>query len=144
MIRIFRINMACLALRFGFAAILIIAAWSKILNPFEFAENVVQYRVLPLNLSLWVAVFIPFLEAVLAFLFITGFYRRTAVWINGLLMFGFWAMVMQAFFRGLDINCGCFTQSGESPIDLWKIGENSLFLILSVVFIWLVVFYKKK
>ena len=144
MIRIFRINMACLALRFGFAAILLVAAWSKILNPFAFAENVVQYRVLSLNLSLWVAVFIPFLEAVVALLLVSGFFLRATVWINGLLMFVFWGLVMQAYFRGLDINCGCFTQRGESPIDMLKIGENTLFLILSVVFIWLIVWFKKK
>ncbi len=144
MIRIFRVNMVCLILRYGFAAILIIAAWSKILHPFAFAENVVQYRVLSMNLSLWVAVFIPFLEAVLAVLLISGYFLRAAVWINGILMFAFWGLVMQAYFRGLDINCGCFTQSGESPIDLWKIGENSLFFILSIVFVWLIVWFKKK
>ena len=116
-----------LILRIGFGVLLIYASVDKIRHPFEFSEVVENYRVLGPDLSRWVAVFIPYLEALTGLLLITGIWLDAAVSINGLLMVGFLFLVLQAFLRGLDINCGCFTVQGEAPIGIIKIMENIMF-----------------
>lgn len=124
-------------LRITFSIILIYAAWSKILNPFAFAENVSQYRIIGIELSLWTAVFIPYLEVVLAVCLLSGIWLKSAVWTNASLMFIFLILILQAFARGLDIDCGCFTQDGEANINWLKLCENLLFFIGSLLLLWL-------
>ena len=116
-----------LILRIGFGVLLIYASVDKIQHPFEFSEVVENYRVLGPDFSRWVAVFIPYLEALTGLLLITGIWLDAAVSINGLLMVGFLFLVLQAFLRGLDIDCGCFMVQGEAPIGIIKIMENIMF-----------------
>ncbi len=130
-------NLFLWMLRIVFATILIYAASSKIIDPVSFADNVSQYRVVGPELSLWTAVFIPCLELVLAICLITGIWLYPAVLTNAFLMFIFLILIFQAYARGLDIECGCFTQDGEANIDWFKISENILFFIGSLVLLWL-------
>jgi len=126
-----------LILRVGFGMLLIYASVDKIQHPFEFAEVVENYRVLGPDLSRWGAVFIPYLEALTGLLLITGIWLDAAVSINGLLMVSFLFLVLQAFLRGLDINCGCFMVQGEAPIGVIKIMENTVFAVFALFLCWL-------
>jgi uncharacterized membrane protein YphA (DoxX/SURF4 family) len=127
-----------LILRLGFGALLIFASIDKIQHPYEFAEVVENYRVLGPDLSRWVAVFVPYLEALTGLLLVLGVWLDAAVSINAMLMVGFLFLVLQAFIRGLDINCGCFMVAGEAPIGWAKIIENTLFAGLGGFLLWLV------
>lgn len=138
MIRKKLINPFYWILRIGFSFILIYAAWNKILNPFAFAENVSQYRVIGIDLSLWTAVFIPYLEIVLAICLLSGIWLKSAVWANTFLMFLFLILIIQAFARGLDIDCGCFTQNGEANINGLKLSENIIFFTGSLILLRLI------
>jgi len=126
-----------LILRIGFGVLLIYASVDKIRHPFEFSEVVENYRVLGPDLSRWVAVFIPYLEALTGLLLITGIWLDAAVSINGLLMVSFLFLILQAFLRGLDINCGCFMVQDEAPIGWIKIVENTIFAGFGVFLWWL-------
>jgi uncharacterized membrane protein YphA (DoxX/SURF4 family) len=126
-----------LILRLGFGFLLIYASVDKIRHPFEFAEVVENYRVFGPDLSRLVAVFVHYLEALTGLLLITGIWLDAAVSINGLLMAGFLFLVLQAFIRGLDINCGCFMVAGEAPIGLIKILENIIFAGSGGLLVWL-------
>jgi len=128
-------------LRLGFGMFLIIASIDKIRHPYPFADVVENYRVLGEGLSRWVAVWVPYLEAIVGALLILGIWLDEAVLMNCSLMGIFLILVTQAYLRGLDIRCGCFFVEGESTIGLMKIVENALFVCFSVV---LLVFLRKR
>ena len=127
-----------MTLRLGFGMFLIIASIDKIRHPYPFADAVEDYRVMGEGLSRWVAVWVPYLEAIVGALLILGVWLNEAVLMNCLLMGVFLIMVSQAYLRRLDIRCGCFFVEGESTIGLMKIVENALFVCFSVLLLVLV------
>ena len=131
-------------LRIGFGLLLCFAAIDKIRHPLQFAGNVENYRVVNADLSLWAAVFIPYLEVITGLLLIAGIWIDAASMINMLFMCLFFVLVTQAYARGLDINCGCFStgEEGES-IGLLKIITNLLYMITSILLFILIVKVKE-
>jgi uncharacterized membrane protein YphA (DoxX/SURF4 family) len=124
---------AVLVLRIGFGLLLTAASIDKILHPLAFAQAVENYGVIGENLSYWVAVWLPWLEALTGLLLIFGLWRNAAIWINALLMTLFLALVLQAYARGLDISCGCFRLEDASSIGPGKLIQNLLFNLLAIV-----------
>ncbi|OVE79054.1 hypothetical protein BVY01_03600 [bacterium I07] len=122
-----------LLLRIGFGLMLIAASIDKIRHPMPFAEVVENYRVLGEGLSRWTAVIVPCMELLVGILLLIGVWSDAAITVNVLLMFTFLILVLQAYIRGLDIDCGCFFVEGESKIGILKIIENTLFLLGSIV-----------
>ena len=120
-----------IVLRLGFGSLLIFASIDKIQHPHAFAEIVENYRVLGEGLSRWVAVWIPYLEALTGLLLILFIWKEATAVMNCLLMVIFLILVSQATLRGLDIRCGCFFVEGESTIGLLKILENLIYAVLA-------------
>jgi uncharacterized membrane protein YphA (DoxX/SURF4 family) len=129
-------------LRFGFGGLLIFASLNKILHPYEFAALVENYRVLGMGLSRWVAVWSPYLEFCIGLLLIAGIWLDAASVMTAGLMFVFLVLVIQAYIRHLDIQCGCFSMESTGVIGLVKILENIGYLFGSLLLVWLV-FYKR-
>jgi len=128
---------ARIILRFGFGILLIFSSYAKIIHPWEFSFDVENYRVVGEGLSRLTAVWLPYLELILALFLISGLWIKAVVVINYLLMQAFFVLVLQAYIRGLDINCGCFNPGGESTIGIIKIMENIILLGLSVILLLL-------
>jgi uncharacterized membrane protein YphA (DoxX/SURF4 family) len=128
----------CRFLRFGFGGLLIFASLNKIPHPYEFAEIIENYRVLGTGLSRWVAVWSPYLEFCIGLLLIAGVWVDAASVVNAGLMSVFLVLVIQAFVRHLDIQCGCFTVESEGPIGFIKILENVGYFLGSLLLAWLV------
>ncbi|MEJ2628071.1 MAG: MauE/DoxX family redox-associated membrane protein [bacterium] len=124
-------------LRFGFGILFLYSSYHKILHPWEFSFDVENYRIVGEGLSRLIAVWIPYLELIVALLLISGIWLKEAILMNYLLMQLFFILVIQAYIRGLDINCGCFHTGGEGTIGPVKIIENLIFLGLSVVLLLL-------
>jgi uncharacterized membrane protein YphA (DoxX/SURF4 family) len=118
-------------LRIGFGVLLIVASLDKIQHPYEFSLAVDNYRVVGETLSRWTAVWIPWLEIFLSLLLITGICPLATAWTNFLLMIVFLLLVSQAYFRGLDIECGCFMIGGGAKIGIQKIFENTILTVLA-------------
>ncbi len=116
-----------LLLRVGFGVLLTVASIGKILHPLDFAQAVDNYRLFGETLSRWAAVFMPYLELFTGLCLILGFWQDAAILVNAVLMCTFLVLILQAFFRNLDIYCGCFAPKGESKIDVLKIAENISF-----------------
>lgn len=94
--------------RLGLAALFIYSALSKISDPYEFANSVMRYRLLPdFTIGLF-SLTMPMLEllAGLSMLF-TKWLRESALLVTGMLAM-FIAALLQALARGLEISCGCF------------------------------------
>lgn len=119
--------------RLVLAGVFVMAALPKIEDPITFTNSVAAFRVIDLDLSAWVALFLPWLELVLGLgILIPGIRRSSAVLI-GLLLFSFIALHASAWLRGLDISCGCFGYETGEP------GTNYSWLIArNVVLLWFI------
>ncbi|MEV7501915.1 MauE/DoxX family redox-associated membrane protein [Streptomyces sp. NPDC093018] len=89
------------------------AGWAKMLAPAASAQAVRAYRILPEALVAPVGYGIPALELALAGLLLTGLRIRLTSVLSALLLTAFLAGIVQAWARGLSIDCGCFGGGGE-------------------------------
>lgn len=109
---------AALVLRVVLGAIFIYAAWLKLKDPWAlFAMNIDSYQVLPLWAVRLVARTLPWFEMTLGVLLIVGKFRRTSTTIVALLLTVFFALIIRAYAKGMEINCGCF---GPGEAISWK------------------------
>ncbi|MFO7889662.1 MAG: MauE/DoxX family redox-associated membrane protein [bacterium] len=122
-----------LFLRLGFGVLLIFSSFHKIMHPWDFSFDVENYRIVGEAVSQLAAVWLPYFELLLALFLISGIWLQAAVIMNFLLMQLFFILILQAFIRGLDINCGCFYSGEGSPIGPVKIIENIVFLGFSLM-----------
>jgi uncharacterized membrane protein YphA (DoxX/SURF4 family) len=97
------------AFRIGLGLLFVWASWEKIADPAAFARVVGNYRILP---AAWVnptAVILPWVEAVCGVSLVTGvLVRGSLLLFNGLMAVFTAALVVNAF-RGIDVDCGCFS-----------------------------------
>ena len=121
------------ALRLTFGILLLVACVDKILHPLEFAQAVENYRIFGEKFARWVAIWLPYLELAVGVLLILGIWYDAATILNFLMMAVFFIAVTQAYVRGLDINCGCFSADGGTKIDLAKLAYNLLLLIGGII-----------
>jgi uncharacterized membrane protein YphA (DoxX/SURF4 family) len=101
-------------------AVFLYASLDKIARPVDFARIVYHYQVigpnahvgpLPANL---LAVTLPWIEAIVGLLLVSGIWRREAAAVAGALLVTFMVAVGWALYQGIDVaNCGCFSVSGE-------------------------------
>jgi hypothetical protein len=100
--------------RLGFAALLLAAAVPKIIDPGSFSVAIANYRLLTAESSAFVAHTLPWLELVTALGLLAGRRWLAGAWLlaTGLSLV-FAGAVASAWWRGLDIDCGCFTGGGS-------------------------------
>jgi uncharacterized membrane protein YphA (DoxX/SURF4 family) len=111
------------------------ASFDKILHPFEFAEVVYNYQLLPDVLVNLVALFLPWIELLVGLSLILGVWLPGAVLICNLLLMVFFSTLVFNIARGLDIDCGCFTLSvGTSSGGhmLWYLFRDGFFLFVGL------------
>jgi uncharacterized membrane protein YphA (DoxX/SURF4 family) len=95
------------------------AAVGKLRDPRAFADSVATFELLaPLGISA-VAAMLPMIELVSAVMLLSGWHRRPAALLVGMLAALFVVAAGSAAVRGLKIDCGCFgasAEGGESPL----------------------------
>ncbi len=125
--------------RIVIAAVFLLAAVPKLLDPLDFAKAIANYRVVfPVigqEYTYAVAVFLPALEAVAALALFSNKWKRTASLIAGLMLLMFIVLIGQAVIRGLNIDCGCFgtgaiAKTLASKVGIEKILEDVLWLLM--------------
>lgn len=85
----------------------VVKAW----NPQAFLEDVRSFDMLPDPLAAWLAMGLPWLEIFAGLAVITGVMRHGGLLIlNGALL-SFLGGIGIAWYRGIDIRCGCFGAS---------------------------------
>jgi uncharacterized membrane protein YphA (DoxX/SURF4 family) len=102
-----------LALRLALGGMLCYAAFFKLKAPWDFAEKIAGFRLLPAQCNQALAVTLPWQEMAVALLLVLGLWKRPAAWVACAMFASFAVAVSIALARGLDIECGCFgTASG--------------------------------
>ena len=92
----------------------IFAGFVKIIDPMAFAFQVDHYQLLPWTASALLALYLPWLEIVSGLALLWQPWARAAAWIILALLVVFVLALAAAWFRGLDISCGCFGNDGGS------------------------------
>jgi len=118
-----------IGIRIIVGGLFIFAALPKISNPAAFAETVSNYQILPTALVNPAAIFLPWLELLTGGLIIMGIWLEGALIIYNLLMVTFISVLAYNTARGLNIHCGCFSQSSTDIINIGTIIRDSLIFI---------------
>jgi len=99
------IFLRCLEVVLG--GLFIYAGLQKLLHPYEFAEAVLAYRLLPESLVGGVAAVLPWLEIAAGLTLAVGLKRRSGLLLLTGLLAAFLVVIFVTMARGLKIDCGC-------------------------------------
>lgn len=83
------------------------AGLQKLLHPYEFAEAVLAYQMLPEILVGVVAAVLPWVEIAAGLCLVAGLKRRSCLLILAGLLTAFLVVILITLARGLKIDCGC-------------------------------------
>jgi uncharacterized membrane protein YphA (DoxX/SURF4 family) len=114
----------------------------KLFSQEEFGRVIYNYDLLPLFSVNILAIVLPYIQFIAGILLIFGIFKRGNSVIFIVLLLVFLIALIQAYARGLDINCGCFsldTTSSNTDI-LIRIIQDVLLLIPAFL---ILVFSKK-
>jgi uncharacterized membrane protein YphA (DoxX/SURF4 family) len=108
------LNHISLIVRISLGVVFIWASFDKILHPKEFAEVIHNYTIFPPQMVNLSAIVLPWIEFACGVLLIIGFFCRGSAFIISGLLIIFMGALCHAFYKGLDIRCGCFTLSPDA------------------------------
>ena len=137
MIPLLRHPVVLLLLRVFTGGIFVYAPIDKILHSGGFADSVWNYHLLPQVLvNLW-ALWLPWVELFAGALVLLGIWSLEAATVLNVLYVMFLIAIGQGVARGINFECGCFTQGGHGTAasvntilrDLW-------FLAMSLWLLW--------
>lgn len=126
-----------LVLRFGLAAVFIVAALPKIAAPDLFAGNVHNYQMLPPWAVNSLALVLPWLELFVGLGLALGIWSRASALVMAGLMVVFMIAYSTARARGLDIACGCFEvgTDAESASMAWVVLRDLGLIVAAVLLV---------
>ena len=126
-----------LLLRFGLAAVFIVAAVPKIAAPDLFALSVHNYQMLPSWGVNALAIFLPWVEMVVGVALALGLCNRASALVMAGMMVVFMIALAAAAARGLSISCGCFEvgEHAETSSLVWAALRDVLFLGAAVILV---------
>ena len=111
------------------------AGLQKVLHPYEFAEAVLAYRLLPESLVGLAVAGLPWLEVAAGFCLVAGLKRRSCLLLLAGLVAIFLVVIFITMARGLKIDCGCGLffqrQVGWVPVM-----EDLVFLVWAAALYW--------
>jgi uncharacterized membrane protein YphA (DoxX/SURF4 family) len=123
-----------LLIRFVLGLFFIFFAIGKIADPWLFAKEINNYQIMPEFTISIMAIIIPWLELLCGFLIIFGLKVKSSSFIFGGLLVVFIFAIIIAMSKGLNINCGCFTQTYQE-VGWAKVTED-FFLLIGFVYLY--------
>ena len=130
------ISLFALICRLTLAIIFFYAGIEKIISPGDFAVAIYNYKLLPDGTINLLAIFLPWLEVLIAISLVVGICIRGAALISALLFLTFATALAINLVRGLDISCGCFGASSGNISSLYLVRDLSLFCVSVFVLIY--------
>ena len=124
-----------LVLRLGLGGLLIVAGALKLRAPVAFATEIANYQLVP-AVAPYVAAVLPVLELVLggALVVAPRAWRRGAALAALGLLATFTVAVASAYFRRINIDCGCFG-TGGGPITGLTLVRNAVLMLSAALII---------
>ena len=110
-----------------------VAGLAKLGDLRVFADQIHNFRLIPVFAENLLAFSLPWIEVVAALALVLNIRARAgAVVVTGLMGI-FTLAVVAALLRGLDIECGCFGTADASQVGLIKVAQNLGMLIVAAV-----------
>jgi len=114
--------------------IFIYAAAGKILYPSDFSEAIANYQIVPVKATNFIAIILPWTELVAGLLLFNGFKTQSSNLILFLCLCIFSFGAFSALIRGLDVNCGCFTEASRRVGVIFLAEETFMVLMSTCIF----------
>jgi uncharacterized membrane protein YphA (DoxX/SURF4 family) len=105
------------------------ASWDKIIEPAAFAQAIANYQIVPATIGNPVALILPWVELACGACLILNRWTRGSALVAAALMLIFMGALGYNIYRGIDVNCGCFTLDETAPGNMW------LYLVRDAVFL---------
>jgi uncharacterized membrane protein YphA (DoxX/SURF4 family) len=99
-----------------------------------FFEDVMNFHLVPWDVAMVVAVYLPWLELIVGVALLTPWLRLGALAITGTLTLVFLGARGSAWSRGLDISCGCFGRENNAT-DFPVVITRDVALLAAVLFL---------
>jgi len=119
--------------RLVLGGVFIYASIDKILHPDQFARIVFNYHLVPANLINIFAVVLPWVEMGAGIFLILGIWPRASGTILTTLTVIFVIALAINWFRGVSIECGCFTVSGKAKSTIADLVIRDVALLLVAI-----------
>jgi uncharacterized membrane protein YphA (DoxX/SURF4 family) len=107
----------------------------RFLDPMEFARDIDNYKILPWTISVWLALYLPWLEIICGLALIFRRLYSGAIAIVAALMVIFIVGSIAAKARGIDITCGCFGHVSDQLSFAWHMVLNFA-IVAGLVALW--------
>lgn len=106
-----------LVLRVAVGITLIVAGALKIGHAPALASAIAGFRLLPADLTAFLALVLPYVEILLGLYLTVGLFTRTVAWICVAQFVAYAAAIASAVLRGIPANCGCFGPGDAATAD---------------------------
>jgi uncharacterized membrane protein YphA (DoxX/SURF4 family) len=105
----------------------------KIADPAKFAVDVSNYRLVPYELINLVAILVPWIEVTAGSFVLAGIWLRAATLAIISMTVMFFAVIVSALARGLNIECGCFGTVGGKHVGLVNLAIDATLFFLAAL-----------
>jgi putative oxidoreductase len=105
----------------------------KIADPAKFALDIANYRLMPHELINLTAILLPWIEVAAGLFVLAGIWLRAAALVIIGLTVVFFAVIVSALARRLNIECGCFGTIGGKHIGLVNLAIDSTLFCLAAL-----------
>jgi uncharacterized membrane protein YphA (DoxX/SURF4 family) len=110
-----RSSWVSVVLRVLAGGVFLYTGWAKLQDIDDTIRSVRNYQLLPEAIVPTVGSALPILELILGVLLVAGVLTRYVSVVTGLMSLAFFIGIVTAWARGLQIQCGCFGNSGFTP-----------------------------
>lgn len=122
-----------LAARIIVGMMFLIVGIGKISNAAEFAKEIGNYGILPEQFLNIASISVAWLELLIGLFFLFGVEIKASGLLIFLLLFVFTTAVIIAMAKGLNINCGCYSNIASQKVGMPKVFENVGMMILTLI-----------
>jgi len=130
-------------LRIALAGIFLYAGYVKIRDPWQiFAMSIATFQFFPPWLEELAAKTLPAAEILIGLLLLSGRLPRTAAAASTFLLLIFNFLIVRAYLRKDQVDCGCFGPGGV--LDWKKLVEDGSMLAASVFVLWMAMVNRRK
>jgi len=119
--------------RLVLGGIFIYASLDKIMHPDGFARIIFNYHLVPAPLINLAAIMLPWVELGAGLFLILGIWTRASGLILTSLVLIFLVALSVNWFRGVSLECGCFTVSGAAKGAIGSLIVRDLLLLLLAI-----------
>jgi uncharacterized membrane protein YphA (DoxX/SURF4 family) len=113
--------------------VLLVAGALKVTDPYSSATSVRAYQILPVDLANLLGFILPFAEVAIGIFLIVGIWVRLNAIAGGVLMITFVIAIVQAWARGISLDCGCFGKGGLLDTDELPVWNYTLEIARDIV-----------